>query len=574
MKSTATSRPLVCSSEYGSASDLAELPGSGGVAHQTPVNLLTRLLRGAPVEVFGFALLLAAVWLIADPRTPDLAAQVYRADLFRRYGFMVWDEHWYAGHQMPGYSLLFPPLGALLGVRLLGALAVLASTSLFWGLVRPIYGANAARWGGVFFALAAVGDVWAGRVTFALGVPFALGAILALRCGNRAWGVLLGVLCAAASPVAGALLGLAALTWTLAERRREPLLLLAIPPGVVVVVLALLFPEGGVEPFPILSFAATALVVVAFLGVVPARERMLRIGGALYLGVCVLCLVVHSPVGSNIERYGVLLAGPLLACAVLSRRDDGARARGVVGVGGMTAVAVTLALAGSAVWVVWGPARETLAVAGSEATSTSYYAPVEHFLEGQQGGPVRVEVPLTRSHWEAALLAPGVSLARGWEKQLDSKYDGVLLAHGLTAAGYEGWLKDQGVSYVALPDVRLDPSSAQEGRLIRGGVPYLREVFSSAHWHIYAVQAPTPLAAGPGRLTSLGHDSFALDVRAPGSFLVRVHFSRYLFMSRGRGCVEPAQGGWTQVSVRSAGEVVVRAGFSLGRAFSSGGSCS
>ncbi len=43
---------------------------------------------------------------------------------------------------------------------------------------------------------------------------------------------------------------------------------------------------------------------------------------------------------------------------------------------------------------------------------------------------MRVEVPLTRSHWEAALLAPRVSLARGWEKQLDSRFDRVLLDAG------------------------------------------------------------------------------------------------------------------------------------------------
>ena len=48
---------------------------------------------------------------------------------------------------------------------------------------------------------------------------------------------------------------------------------------------------------------------------------------------------------------------------------------------------------------------------------------------------MRVEVPLTRSHWEAALMAPTVSLARGWEKQLEERYDGVLLDPGLTAAG-------------------------------------------------------------------------------------------------------------------------------------------
>ena len=57
-----------------------------------------------------------------------------------------------------------------------------------------------------------------------------------------------------------------------------------------------------------LAIAATALVVVGFLCALPARERTLRIGAVLYLAACVLCLAIDSPVGSNIERYGVLLA--------------------------------------------------------------------------------------------------------------------------------------------------------------------------------------------------------------------------------------------------------------------------
>ena len=51
---------------------------------------------------------------------------------------------------------------------------------------------------------------------------------------------------------------------------------------------------------------------------------MLRTGALLYLAVCVLCVAVHTPMGANVERYGVLLAGPLLVCSVL---DPSARAR-------------------------------------------------------------------------------------------------------------------------------------------------------------------------------------------------------------------------------------------------------
>src|SRR6202022_428891 len=119
-------------------------PGSGGVAHRTPVDLRTGGRRLAPYAGPALAAVLVLVWLIADPHPPDLAAQVYRVDLFHRIGFAVWDENWYAGHHLPGYSLLFPPLGSLLGIRLVGALSVVASVALFACLTR-IYG-TAGRW--------------------------------------------------------------------------------------------------------------------------------------------------------------------------------------------------------------------------------------------------------------------------------------------------------------------------------------------------------------------------------------------------------------------------------------------
>jgi hypothetical protein len=198
---------------------------------------------------------------------------------------------------------------------------------------------------------------------------------------------------------------------------------------------------------------------------------------------------------------------------------------------------------------------------------------VERFLDQHAPAPVRIEVPLTRSHWESALLAPSVSLARGWEKQLDTRFDHVLLAPSLTAAAYLRWLHEQAVAYVALPDTPLDPSSVQEGKLIRAGLSYLREVFASRHWRIYAVLSPTPLASGPGRLTSLGHDSFALQAVSPGRFLVRVHFTRYWTLLSGSGCVGAAPGGWTSVTARAPGTVAVGARFSLRRALGLESSC-
>jgi hypothetical protein len=528
-------------------------------------------LNAALARVPGSPLIAAAllvVWAVLYPRTPDLAAAFYRVDAFRHAGFAVWDTRWYGGHHMLGYSLLFAPLGSALGVRALACVSVLASTTLFELLVRDRYGPRA-RSGALLFAVAAVADVWIGRLAFALGVALALAATLAWTRGRLLAAVALAIVCAAASPVAGSLLALAGATHALAARSRRSLPALVLAPLAAIALLALLFPEGGFEPYPFRSFLATVAVIGTFVWALPRQERALRIGAAVYTASCVLALLVRTPVGSNVERYAVLLAGPLLVCALLSRggRASGPPLARAVGARG------AIALAGWAVFCVWGPIRETAAVAGDAATHASYYAPVERFLAGHGGGPVRIEVPLTRSHWEAAFLAPRVSLARGWEKQLDERYDGVLLGHGLNAGSYLRWLRGAAVAYVALPDARLDPSSAAEGRLVRAGLPYLREVFASAHWRIFAVRGATPIASGPGRVTSLGRDSFVLRAQAAGELIVRMHFTRYWTVTSGSACVRSAPGGWTSVRARSPGVITVRARFSLARALGAGASC-
>ena len=552
------------------------------------------------------ALLIA--WLLVDPRTPDLAAQVYRLGLYERNGFGVYDEHWYAGHDLPGYSLLFAPLAALVGMRALAVCAVLVSTALFEQIALGVFGDElCVRLGACLFAVAAVGDVWSGRLTFALGVTFALACAYALYREHLLVAAVCAAVCAAASPVAGVLLALAGLTYALAQGDAWALVALAAPVALVLVPVRALFPEGGFEPYPATSFAATVVVVVAFVCALPrgaGHGRTLRIGALVYLLACVVCLLVHTPMGSNVERYGVLLAGPLLLCALAGsgvRLGSGRRGRGLgrgrgrrsaagaglspfmpgsrsrrarrASISGMGAVVVGLAVCAIGVWIVWGPVRETTAVAGAPATRAAYYAPVTRYLLRHGASTERVEVLLTRSHWEAAELAPSISLARGWEKQLEERYDSVLLRARLTASSYRAWLHEQAVAYVALPDVPLDSSSAQEGTLIRRGLPYLRPVFASTHWRVYEVRDATPILSGPGRLTALGNESFALEARTAGTLLARVHYTRYDTVVSGDACVSDAPGGWTYVHARARGRIVVEAKFSVSRALGLGGAC-
>jgi hypothetical protein len=109
--------------------------------------------------------------------------------------------------------------------------------------------------------------------------------------------------------------------------------------------------------------------------------------------------------------------------------------------------------------------------------------------------------------------------------------------------------------------VRLDSAGEREGQLIARGLPYLIEVWHSAHWRLFAVQGATPLAQPPAVLTGMGPDSFTLLTRRPGKFTVRVRFTPYWTVQQGRGSLHRAPGGWTEVDALRAG--ALRVGINL-----------
>src|SRR4029078_11500925 len=56
---------------------------------------------------------LAAAMLAWNPQVGDLAAQVFRTELFQRGGLAIWNGSWYGGHYTLTYSFLFPSLSGL-----------------------------------------------------------------------------------------------------------------------------------------------------------------------------------------------------------------------------------------------------------------------------------------------------------------------------------------------------------------------------------------------------------------------------------------------------------------------------
>jgi hypothetical protein len=141
-------------------------------------------------------------------------------------------------------------------------------------------------------------------------------------------------------------------------------------------------------------------------------------------------------------------------------------------------------------WQLATPIRDYSSIAGDPSVHASYYAPVLAELRGlSRGRPTIVEVPMTAAHWESAYLAghDGVELARGWERQLDTRYAAIFYRKTLSPAAYRAWLAENRVVYVALPDAPLDKAGSSEGRLLAHGLPYLRELWHSKHWRLYWV---------------------------------------------------------------------------------------
>jgi hypothetical protein len=519
----------------------------------------------APIAV---AIAFAIVYLIWEPRTVDLAAHTFRADLFGEEGFTIWNGQWYGGHHTPAYSIISPPLAWLLGPPLALAVAAVASAALFPPLARGAFGDEQARWGSLWFGIATATLLFTARLPFALGVAFGLAALLALQRRHYAWAIVFAALCPLGSPVAGLFLAMAGVAFALAARgdrtkRYEGLAIAAaafVPP----LFLAWAFPEGGWAPFPFTAYLPIPGFALACLIVLPREQRALRWGALLYGVGATVALLIETPMGGNAVRLGALFGGPVLLCALWGRPI----------MRRLWAVPfLAVGFAALAFWQ-WSPAvRDVIKYIEDPAAKSDYFEPLRAFLYTLPDQR-RVEIPFTRSHWEGAEVATTVPLARGWLRQLDTGLHPIFYKGEISGLTYASWLADNAVRYVALPSAKPDKSSYRERALIEQGLPYLRLRWKSREWRVYEVLLPAPIVI-PQRdanivLEQMQSDELLLDVKTPGEAIVKVRWTPYWFASN--ACVEP-NGDWTRVIADEVGFVRLSTRFAPERLFSRGRRC-
>jgi hypothetical protein len=503
---------------------------------------------------------LGVAYLIVQPDSADHAAQVFRSGLFDSQGFAAWDNFWFGGHHLPGYGLMLPALGALIGPRLVGVLSAVAASLLFSAIAYRRFGERA-RLGVVWFATATSISLFSGRLTFALGVAVALGAVFAAQRGHRLVAIFFAALTPLASPVAALFLACGVIAYAIAERSRRGLELAVVAVGMALL-MSSAFPEGGTEPFDFSSYEPAILVAIAVFVALPREERLLRYSVAAYGLALTAAFLIQTPMGGNATRMGSLLLGPVLAFGLWRRQR-------------FHLFYLTLLVPVLIYWQ-WSPVvRDLEQVRAQPSVKPGFYAPLIDYLRGQpRHDSYRVEVLPEEHHWESAYVPRGIYIARGWERQLDRKLNPLFYqSTPLTGPQYRSWLDDLGVGYVAVPHAPLDYAGRPEKRMLKRGPPrYLEQVYKSADWTVYKVRNPSPLAIG-GKMVKLRPQGFVVDTSAPGTVLVRVHWTPYWSIEQGTGCVEQAPGGYTMLDVETPGRFRVGIDFSPVRAISSGPRC-
>jgi hypothetical protein len=486
------------------------------------------------VAAGSIAALFAVAYLLAAPMGRDLSAQMAHAQLAEQHWPELLNLRWYGGFNPLGYSVLSPPVMAFLGVRVTTALAYVASVVIFAALLQATAVARPVA-GGIAGAICLTGNLAVARTTFGLALAIALGALLALVLGRLRISSTLSVLAALTSPVAGLFLGVVGGALLLTGRRRDGVVL-GVSGLVPTVAIGLAFGNGGFQWF------GRTQALLGFLGCLAVaglcwRRPVIRWGALLSAGLVAAAYLIRTPVGTTATRLPELFAAPVL-----------------VAVAAVPLSAVIAAVTGVILLLPWSSITE-VEERGDPALSAEFYAPLlDQLASGGAVGPIEVVPTLRRG--EVAMVAPVVPIARGWSRPLDTGRHPIFYNGSLNADTYRQWLDDNAISHVALSNGPYDWVAPQEAALVRSGLPYLEEVWTSSTWTLYAVKNPRPVISAPGRV--IGRDGASLSVSLPeaGEYVVRVHWSRYL--STSAGCVRPAEGGWTTLVVEQPGRATIK----------------
>jgi len=490
------------------------------------LSLRSRLRRHPVLLTTAVAAAVHLLWFFFFANSGgDIAAQDAWAEFVGRHPGTAYNLAWYGGMHPVSYSVVSPYLMSVLGVRttmmVVGTVSS-ALTALILVRVPAVRNPLACALAGVFAYLC---NALSGRVTFGLGMMFALGAVAAVFCWPHRWrykrwakavvAAPLAGLATAGSPVAGLFLGVVAAALFL-NKRRPGAYALGLAPVAVVVLSAWLFPFSGTQPMALGTLSLPFLYSVFVFFLVPRDWHTVRTAAAVYGAGTLLTYVVDSQIGSNVSRMAMLFAGVVLLAALPYTAPRTRRW-----------YALIVVFAGLNFWIGFKGVDDIVRTAPA-ASWNRELAPLVNQLQKVGAERGRVEVVPASSHREASALAPYVNLARGWNRQADMKRNPLFYDDTLDPVNYREWLDRWAVHYVVLPTGMPDSGGEQEAALVEKGQPYLKAVWSDANWKLFRVLDPVPLADPPATVERAGDDELTIRVQTAGRVLIRIPYSRWL----------------------------------------------
>ena len=483
----------------------------------------------------------------------DIAAQDAWAEFVRLHPGSAYNLSWYGGIHPVSYSVLSPALMARVGVRTTLVLSSIGLATLTSLLLVQLPAVRRPLWPSLAAVVAVAGNAISGRVTFALGMMFALAALGAVVAWPAAWqladrrrrliqgvvAVVMATLATFGSPVAGFFLGLVAAALWLC-RRRAAAYVLGIPPVLVVINSAIWFPFGGKQPMHWSSAVLPIILAVCVWAVSPASWRVVRLTAPIYILAVLFAWLVPSPIGTNVVRLALIFAPIALLAALTSRQDRNPWAYGFLRRLPRWLFLVLALLTG----LIWQGSVAAVDYVHERPDAAWRYDinALLHQLAIRDARLGRVEVVPSRSHREASALAPYANLARGWNRQADLERNPLFYDNStpLTADAYRAWLDRWAVRYVVLPPGEPDGAAADEAALVSAGLPYLEPIWSNQDWRLYKVVDPTPLATSPARITSFTATEIVVSVPRAATVLLRVPASPWLAIVDAQGNALPA----------------------------------
>ncbi len=486
----------------------------------------------------------AVAFFVVRPNVGDLQAALARESAAAHgVGLTYWFQ-WFGGGAAPGnYSVITPALSTLIGAPMLGVLATVAITPLAY---RALAGTAAPVAGTWIATYAAGGNIWSGRIPFALGMAFAIVGLIGVR-ERRTPLAIAGIVCSSlCSPVSGAFLAFVLAAAFLVEREYRRLIFwVCASCGAVLLFVAIVFGNPGRQDyafFVAVGTAASAWGMLLARPSAPVRVALWCTGLA-----AVLLAIFPNGMGSNFERLPwICLPAAVVATATAARP--------------LRLIALAAPLIMCATTTVLD-----LVHSSQPSASLAYYGSLISQLDRVPDlRNYRLEVVEDpHVHTAAYALLGHAALAGGYETQAQNGLNSVLRDRArLNSVSFKVWLDNNAVGYVAINNL-ANGRNAPEYDLVKSATPaYLTRIDGDRKWTLYRVGDPSAIVARPERLLSATQAQLRIQVPCACAFPVRVRYSKFLEAKDERSgraaTIENDGTGWSVVTTTRPGVYAFR----------------